>query len=166
MRGRTLALSRRPGAERPAGFIAVYLTSLLFGLPAFVFASPYAAVGGMTLAHGLQYLLLISLIAGGREKRSGHPTRPVRLALLLNIALIGGTLLSTASHLHSAGVFGRLAFGTYLGLVMSHFVIDAGVWRMRDPLARTFITQSLPFLMPAAVPVLADPRQPIDRQPI
>jgi hypothetical protein len=29
---------------------------------------------------------------------------------------------------------------------MAHFVIDAGIWRMRDPLARKFMTESVPFL--------------------
>ena len=32
---------------------------------------------------------------------------------------------------------------------MAHFVIDAGLWRMRDPLARTFMVTSVPFLVPA-----------------
>ena len=146
-----LALATRSPAAKPAGFTAVYLISLLFGLPAFVFASPYAAVGGMTVAHGLQYLLLISLIAsqtvvpGAGRARS---PRLSRLAVLANIALIGGVLLSTASHLHNSGQAGRLIFGAYLGVVMAHFVIDAGIWRMRDPLARKFVTESVPFLTP------------------
>lgn len=152
-----LALASRPPAARPAGFTAVYLTSLLFGLPAFVFASPYAAVGGMTVAHGLQYLLLISLIASGggvptartaNGARQARSSRLIRLALLANIALLGGVLLSTASHLHNSSQAGRLIFGAYLGVVMAHFVIDAGIWRMRDPLARKFVTESVPFLMP------------------
>jgi hypothetical protein len=154
-----LALAARPRAARPAGFTAVYLTSLLFGLPAFVFASPYAAVGGMTVAHGLQYLLLISLIAS--EGQNARSSRLVRLALLANIALIGGALLSAASHLHNSSQAGRLIFGAYLGVVMAHFVIDAGIWRMRDPLARQFVTESVPFLTPASAV-----RLPIDRQPI
>jgi hypothetical protein len=164
-----LALATRPPAARPAGFTAVYLISLLFGLPAFVFASPYAAVGGMTVAHGLQYLLLISLIASQNVVPEARTTNGVpearttngvpgagqarsprlsRLAVLANIALIGGVLLSTASHLHNSSQAGRLIFGAYLGVVMAHFVIDAGIWRMRDPLARKFVTESVPFLAP------------------
>jgi hypothetical protein len=142
-----VALARRPAAERPAGFCAVYLTSLLFGLPAFVFSSPYAAVGGMTVAHGLQYLLLISLVAGGNTS-GARSSRFVKFTLLFNIALIGGALLSAASHLHNSSPIGRMAFGAYLGVVMAHFVIDAGIWRMRDPLARKFVADSLPFLVP------------------
>src|SRR5205814_7921716 len=53
-----LQLARRPADQRRAGFSAVYLVSLVVSLPVFVFASPYAAVGGMTIAHGAQYLIL------------------------------------------------------------------------------------------------------------
>ncbi len=111
----------------------------------FAFSSPYAAIGGLTVAHGLQYLLLVGLVAAG-------PARPgliLRLLALANIALIGGAALSAASHLHDAAAPGRILFGAYLGVVMAHFVIDAGLWRMRDPLARAFLITHLPFLRPA-----------------
>ena len=176
------ALARRPRAQRPAGFCAAYLTCLLFFAPAFVFGSPYAAVGGMTIAHGLQYLLLVTLIAGGRptgiwapegsarasevsarapEGSAAGLSRLVRLALLANVAFIGGAALSGASHLHSAGPAGRLVFGAYLGIAMAHFVIDAGIWRMRDRLARNFLVTHLPYLVGARpatgqVPALVD----------
>src|SRR5207245_2293373 len=85
-------------------------TCVLFFLPAFVFASPYAAVGGMTIAHGLQYLLLVTSIAGGRTAAAGNRrSRPVRLALLANVAFIGGAALSSASPLHHAGTAGGAA---------------------------------------------------------
>jgi drug/metabolite transporter superfamily protein YnfA len=145
------ALARRPRAQRPAGFCATYLTCLLFFLPAFAFGSPYAAAGGVTIAHGLQYLLLVSLIAGSRYATpADRRSRPVRLALLANVAFIGGAALSSASHLHDAGPGGRLIFGAYLGVVMAHFVIDAGLWRMRDPLARNILVTHLPYLVPTA----------------
>jgi hypothetical protein len=148
------AIGGRPRQDRPAGFWLTYLASLLFWLPAFAFASPYAAVGGMTIAHGAQYLLLVTLVAGGpgpagqsADKPARH-VRRVRLALLANIAFVGGAALSAASHLHDAGPLGRCLFGAYLGIVMSHFIIDAGLWRMRDPLARRFLVSYLNYLVP------------------
>jgi hypothetical protein len=74
----------------------------------------------------------------------------------------GGVLLSAASHLHNSSQAGRLIFGAYLGVVMTHFVIDAGIWRMRDPLARKFITENVPFLRPGMAPrdLAQPPRQP------
>jgi hypothetical protein len=110
----------------------------------------------MTIAHGLQYLLLVGLVAGGAVPQG----RLVRLGMLANIALIGGAALSWTSHLHNANQAVRLLFGAYLGVVMAHFVMDAGLWRMRDPLARQFITSQLPYLVPQRV------RTPIHRQPI
>jgi hypothetical protein len=135
-------LVRRPAAQRPAGFSGMYLMALLFFLPVFVFGSPYAAVGGMTVAHGMQYLLLVGLVAAG----SG--ARLVRLAALCNVALLGGAVLEKASHLHGAAPAGRLLFGAYLGAVMAHFVIDAGLWRLRDPFPRAFLARRVPYLVP------------------
>jgi len=128
----------------------VYLISLGFFLPVFAFRSPYAAVGGMTIAHGLQYLLLLGLVAAGRRRAAG---RALRLAVLANIALAGGAVLSAASHLHgAAAAAGRLAFGAYLGAVMAHFVIDASLWRLRDPFPRAFLAARVPGLLPGRSP--------------
>jgi hypothetical protein len=139
------ALARRPAGDRAGWFCVIYLISLGFWIPAFVFSSPYAAVGGMTIAHGLQYLLLVGMVAAGNGQGHG---RAVRLAVLCNIALAGGALLSAASHLHGAAPAGRLLFGAYLGAAMAHFVIDAGLWRLRDPFPRAFLASRAPSLMP------------------
>ncbi len=141
---------RRPGAGR---FRVVYLISLGFFVPVFACRSPYAAVGGMTIAHGLQYLLLLGVVAAGNAR---SPGRALRLAALANIALAGGLALSAASHLHGAGPAGRLAFGAYLGAVMAHFVIDAGLWRLRDRFPRAFLAARVPGLLPPARTPVAD----------
>jgi hypothetical protein len=139
-------LARRPRAQRPAPFCAAYLTALLFGLPVFAFGSPYAAVGGLTIAHGLQYLLLMSLLAVGGPDRA---RRTLRLATLGNVALIGGSLLSLASDGLKLSGGARFVYGLFLGAVMAHFVIDAGLWRMREQFPRAFLSARLPFLVPA-----------------
>ena len=145
-------LLRRPAAHRPAGFTVMYLIALLFCLPVFVFAEPYAAVSGMTIAHGMQYLLLVGLVAAG-----GSGSRVLPVAVLCNVALLGGVALEKASHLHNAGPAGRVLFGAYLGALMAHFVIDAGLWRLRDPFPRAFLAQRVPYLV----------RRPVvDRLPI
>ena len=64
-------LARRSASQRPAGFCAVYLMSLVFSLPVFLFSSPYAAVAGLTVAHGLQYLLLMTMLAAGAPGARG-----------------------------------------------------------------------------------------------
>jgi hypothetical protein len=140
-----ITVARRPGGG--VAFRAVYLSSLCFFGPVFAFGSPYAAVGGMTIAHGLQYLLLVGLVAAGNGQLPG---RVMRLAAACNVALIGGAALSAASHLHGAAFAGRLAFGGYLGAVMAHFVIDASLWRLRDPFPRAFLASRVPGLLPPA----------------
>ena len=159
-----ILLARRAPAQRPRGFCVMYLMGLFFSVPVFIFASPYAAVGGMTIAHGMQYLLLVSLVAAGGPGEAG---RALRLAVLCNVALIGGAVLAVTSHLHSGGPAVRLAFGAYLGAVMAHFVVDAGLWRLRDPFPRVFLARRVPYLMRATPAVrtgtfgAANPRAPL-----
>jgi hypothetical protein len=71
----------------------------------------------------------------------------VGLLVLLNVALALGVTLNWASHMHSGTWLPRAVFGTYLGLVSAHFLIDAGLWRLRDEFPRTFLTDRLPFLL-------------------
>ena len=134
----------RPRVDRPAMFLMVYVTSLVFFLPVFLFESPYAAVAGLTIAHGMQYLLLMGLIAGAPTELA--PAR-VGVLILLNIAVILGLALNQASHLHAGTTIDRWLFGAYLGVVMSHFVVDAGLWRLRDEFPRSFLTRRLPYLL-------------------
>jgi hypothetical protein len=156
-------VASRPRHDRPPGFSVVYMTALCFALPAFAFRSPYAAVGGMTIAHGFQYLLLVGLVAAGGPRGT---RRALRLAALCNVALIGGVALNAASHLHSGGAPGRFVFGAYLGVVMAHFVIDAGLWRLRDPFPRRFLSTYIPYLVRPSQSRVPEPRLTIDRQPI
>jgi hypothetical protein len=106
-----------------------------------LFHSPYAAVAGVTIAHGFQYLLLMSLVA------AGGPDRPVALLVLVNVAALLGLALNQLSHLHSAVAPLRALYGVFLGLSMAHFVIDAGLWRLREEFPRTFLRQRLPYLL-------------------
>jgi hypothetical protein len=142
-------LLNRPAASRPPGFALLYLSGLLFFLPVFVFSSPYAAVAGLTIAHGLQYLLLITLLAAA--PRSGG-TAGMSLLVLINVALLLGLALNRASHLHDATGISRAIFGAYLGLSTAHFIIDAGLWRLRDEFPRAFLTERLPYLLASPIP--------------
>ena len=59
----------------------------------------------------------------------------------------GGLLLTSmaASMGHGNGV-SRLLFGLAIGVVMSHFVIDAGVWKLRYPFQRNYVRRAFPFV--------------------
>jgi hypothetical protein len=139
------ALLARSRDERPGPLVAMYATAFVFWLPVFVFRSPFAAIGGLVIAHGLQYLLLTGLVAvGGRAAGD----RTTALAAAAFVVLVGGAVLSTASHLHASGLSTRWLYGAYVGAVASHFVVDAGLWRLRDEFPRRFLASRLPYLVP------------------
>jgi hypothetical protein len=156
-----LSWGGRDRQDRVTRVGALYALALLFPLPIFLFASPWAAVAGMTIAHGLQYLLLTGLVALGAPGRDRTPARP---AWLCTMAVAGGLLLGVTSHLHGASTALRVLFGVYLGLVMTHFVVDADLWRLRDPFPRHLLASRVPWLRPARTVTLD--RFPIDRLPI
>lgn len=144
-----VSLARRPAGQRPAGLCLGYACGLVFTLPAFLFNSPYAAVAGMTIAHGLQYLLLMGLIAAGGRGYGVGAWRLLPLAALTSIALAGGAVLSVASDFQHGAPLARALFGGFLGAVMAHFVIDAGLWRLRDRFPRLFLESRVPYLVPS-----------------
>jgi diaminopropionate ammonia-lyase len=67
-----VALRQRAPAERPAAFVAVSVLSLVFFLPVVLFESPDAAVAGLTLARGFQYLVIMGLVAAGERCSQGR----------------------------------------------------------------------------------------------
>jgi hypothetical protein len=138
------ALLERSADDRPSALVAMYVTAFVFWLPVFVFRSPFAAVGGLVIAHGLQYLLLTGLIAAGGE---GDGDRTTTVASAALVVLGGAAVLSIASHLHASGPSTRWLYGAYVGLVASHFVVDAGLWRLRDAFPRRFLASRLPYLL-------------------
>ena len=161
----------RARAERPPGYCVVSLTSLCFFAPVFLFHSAYAAVAGMTIAHGVQYLVLVGMMStgggpGGRPNGTGRGgDRVVGVAAFVTIALLGGIALSAASHLHGGPAAERVLFGLYLGLVMTHFVVDAGLWRLRQPFPRALLASRLPYLVAPAVPAVPAVPAPSDPAP-
>lgn len=138
-------LARRPPPDRPAPFSVLYVLSLLFWAPMFLFDSPFAAVSGMTIAHGSQYLLLVGMVVTGPGSRS---RRFVRAGLALNVALLVGALLSWSSHLHRSPGPLRLLFGAYVGVLVAHFIVDGSLWRLRTSSARSLLGARAPYLIP------------------
>ncbi len=156
--GGVWCLARRPHGEMRSYFGALYVSTLFFSAPVFLFHSPYAAVGGMTVAHGLQYLIIVgTFIASPVRGRR----RWERMSAWSNILLFGATCLAVASHFHGASGFELRTYGLYLGVTMSHFVLDAGLWRMRDPEVRRIMSLNLPDLVPRSAESLR-PTSPAD----
>ena len=69
------------------------------------------------------------------------------MAALCAMAVLGGVVLNVISHLHGDVPSLRLFFGVYLGLLAGHFVVDAGIWRLREPFVRSFLSQRVGYLV-------------------
>ena len=114
---------------------------MLFYLPLFLFHNATLAVGSYAIAHGLQYLVFM-----------GYVARVPRRALLGRaLTLVGCVVLLGMSldFLQAQKPFGdyRMAvYGVYLGVVMWHFLLDAGVWRLSEPFQRSYMAERFSFL--------------------
>ena len=115
----------------------MFVLLLLFFAPLFVFENSLAAVSGYAIAHGLQYLVFMSYVA--TVPRSARIRNFVKLVL---IGLGGGIFLYTlAAGPMALGSWRLTIFGGYLGFVMWHFVLDAGVWRLSQPFQRAYMSE-------------------------
>jgi hypothetical protein len=155
-------MRRRPRNDRPTTLLLCYGSGLLFFGPVFAFRSPYEAVAPLVIVHGVQYLWLLSTMAVDRrlserpEPSVGFGPRTRALAALGGLVLVGGLGLSLLSGLHAAQSSGlTLLYGLYLGIVMTHFVFDATIWRGQDQWSQRFLTTRIPFLAAPAPSVLA-----------
>ena len=121
--------------------LAFFTYGTLFFLPTYLFPDAPSAIFGFALAHGLQYLVYMTVV-------SGRSPRPLpSLALLLAIAAGGHYLLTRAmAGLGLTSPYGDAIFGAALGVVMAHFVIDAGIWRMRESFQRGYMRAKFDFI--------------------
>jgi len=95
------------------------------------------------MAHGLQYLIFMSYVAA--VPRAALLRRAIALAGF--VVLVGAGL----EFLQRPEPFGNLrqaVYGAYLGIVMFHFVLDAGVWRLSQPFPRSYLAERFAFLQP------------------
>ncbi len=125
--------------KRPMPVVTAQLAAVSFFVPVFVFESAPAAVTGMVVAHGLQYLWVV-----GCRSHSGRPRGRFEgwraAAAVASVAVVGGSLLEAMSELRFAQASGiRMLYGAYLGVVMAHFVVDGTVWRTAAPLRRNSV---------------------------
>jgi hypothetical protein len=135
-------------ATTTAQTAAVYLVAVSFPLPLLLTRSPYAAIGGLTLAHGLQYLWLVGNVVSGPPSACRRPVEVARLITLATVIVAAAGVLAALSHLHADARFlGKMLFGAYLAVVMTHFVVDAGLWRLGEEFPRRWLSRRLPQLL-------------------
>ena len=133
------ALMEEPRIRQNKARVFVLVLFCLFFVPSFVFTDPLAAVASYAMAHGLQYIVFMAYVSASRP-------RPVlALAMLAGFALFGGYVLNLLfAEGHSGWL--RMLNGVAVGVTMAHFVIDAGVWKLRYPFQRAYMKAVFPFV--------------------
>lgn len=134
------ALVVSPALRRNGVRILFLAMGGFFYLPIFLFSNPVAAVSSYAIAHGLQYLVFMYFVGAAKADRD------VRIIGLTAIALVAGTALALMGDKSLWGQPTNFIFGCYLGLVMSHFVVDAGIWKLREPFPRKYMGNAFRFV--------------------
>jgi hypothetical protein len=119
--------------------LAFLLIGSAFFLPTFIFGDQHSALVGYAVAHGLQYLVFMGVVSVGR------PRPGMSMVLLLAIATLGAVLLNKMATAGEAS-YGFALYGAFLGVVMAHFVLDAGIWRLREPFQRGYMRERFRFV--------------------
>jgi small-conductance mechanosensitive channel len=111
-----------------------FLVGAAFYLPVYIFADPVSAVTGSATAHGLQYLVFMGTVSGSGQRS----LKPV--LVMLAIAGAGAPALN-----YAADAGGALK-GLFVGGVMAHFIVDAGIWRLREVFQRGYMRRKFYFV--------------------
>lgn len=134
-------LPRAWQARDPIRF-AVLVAGVVFYLPTFVYATPFSATASYAIAHGCQYLVFMGWAGAGARRTTGLRL----LGAVVVLAVVGGLLLNEMSGATQGGRPAGVVFGVYLGLVMAHFVLDGGIWRLSGPFQRRYMAERFGFL--------------------
>ncbi|HUQ53539.1 MAG TPA: hypothetical protein VM692_15035 [Gammaproteobacteria bacterium] len=159
-----VALATVPALRAEPLRIASLCGIAAFFLPVFAFRNPNNAVLPYALAHGLQYAVFMSYVGRSTRAQKSEVWRP-------GLATMAVCLLAVGWMLRSFGNVGQVRewnllplFGLTLGVTMAHFVIDAGIWRLRDEFPRRYVGAAFPFLKPRTAGVAAV--QVCDERPV
>jgi hypothetical protein len=117
------------------------LALMLFYLPLFLFDDMFTAVMTYAIAHGLQYHVFMVFVAG-----SPRETRGRALGSLVAWALLGGAVLHVATSPAWIARVGPTIYALGLAVVMWHFLLDAGVWRLSERFQREYMAERFRFL--------------------
>lgn len=148
-----VAISTVPALRTSPLRLCTLLVTSCFFLPVFIFADPGNAVLTYGLAHGLQYLVFMSYVAGATANGEdaafspgGADSRPGIVTLV--VSLLGvGFFLTVCGDVTLVREWNLLPlFGLSMGITMAHFVVDAGIWRLRDEFPRRYVGAAFPFL--------------------
>jgi len=113
----------------------------LFFAPTFFFDDYLRATMSYAIAHACQYFLFMYYLASGDQK-NGRTS----VLVLVAVAILGWVLIWLTRESALWGQLSGFMPGVALALIMWHFIIDAGVWKLRDPWQRNQIRKRFTFL--------------------
>jgi len=126
---------REPRLRESMWLTGALVVGIAFFLPAVVFSSSALAFFPYAIAHGAQYILMMTVVSG-RSSRGWWA-----LATMCAVAVGLGYLMNLMAAWPLLLIAG--------GLTQAHFLIDAKVWRLREPRQRAIMNQRFDFLLAA-----------------
>jgi len=160
----------------------LFVSLSMFFAPSVVFSS-LGAASSFAAAHAIQYYLLMYYVMyrAPDAVRAAVRLPKTRWGWLAAIALSGlwpllvlyglsdvYMRLNAAVPNHLAGGVDTIVFGIIIGWVITHYIVDAGIWRMSDPNVRDYHDRAFGFLRafkPAEAPRIEPRRSGIGRMP-
>lgn len=131
-------LVERSSVWRP--FFIVLLS--LFYVPTFFFDNYFQAVMGYAIAHALQYFIFMFFLAAGTSGKT--PARSI-VALIVGMLIVWGMILLSRERT-LWGPLEPFIVGAATGLVMWHFIMDAGFWKLSRAWQRGRVQERYAFL--------------------
>lgn len=133
-----------------------FFTSVFFFYPVFISTEMNIAFLSYAIAHGVQYIIFMTVISAnakqGDSSRSAVRRNVWKLLILLLVAGLAfwrvGDLKQVEA-IKSSWFYTGVAdflFGAVLGATMSHFVVDAGAWKLSMARQRAYISKRFDFI--------------------
>ena len=137
-----IAIAKTPALRTNMLRLAFLVLGSAFFLPTFLFSDAVSATLSYAMAHGLQYLVFMGVVS------LGHRAPIASAVMLLSLATVGALMLNAAILAPDISdlAWGYAAYGAFLGVVMAHFVLDAGIWRLREPFQRGYMREKFYFV--------------------
>ncbi|MBF0679907.1 MAG: hypothetical protein IR164_13320 [Devosia sp.] len=137
----------------------MFITLVAFFGPLYFTDTIEGAFLSYAIAHGVQYLVFMAIIASGTEK-DGQASLWLNIGWFVLIVVGVGMIFVMPNRLAGSefytGDMARftidLAVGAVLGATMAHFLIDAYTWKLSNPTSRTYILQRFKFLFAKPAP--------------
>lgn len=133
-----------------------YFTLVCFFLPVFLSTDMNVAFFSYAIAHGVQYILFMTVVSLNFDPRNehrrlqiGNAIKLIAITVLLGLLFYRAIELKTIEYLAADRTLIKIVdfvIGATVGATMAHFVIDAGAWRLSQSLQRTYIGKRFAFV--------------------